>query len=63
MAWDFDRWGTSHIESAEEYEKAWIGQQFGNYTDEKGIEDITSIVSRYLKLNGSKKPEIVKDST
>lgn len=63
MAWDFDRWGTSHIESAEEYEKAWIGQQFGNYTDEKGIEDITSIVSRYLKLNGSKKPEIVTDST
>ena len=25
LAWDFDRWGTSHIESAEEYQKLWVG--------------------------------------
>ncbi len=63
LAWDFDRWGTSHIESAEEYQKLWVERQFGNYTDEQGIEDITSVVSRYLKLNGSMKPEIVTSST
>lgn len=63
MAWDFENWGTSHIESAGDYQKQWVKQQFGNYTDEQGIEDITSVVSRYLQLNGSKKPEIVTSST
>lgn len=63
MAWDFERWGTDNINSAEEYQTSWIAEQFGNDTDEKGIEDITSIVSKYLKLNGSKKPEIVTSTT
>lgn len=63
MAWDFDRWGTDHTDSAEEYQEAWIREQFGTYTDEQGIKDITSVVSKYLKLNGCKKPEIVTGTT
>lgn len=63
MAWDFDRWGTSNVSSAQQFQEAWMNEQFGSYTDPSGIEEISSIVSKYLSLNGSRKPEIVKGST
>lgn len=60
MAYDFDTWGTSHIKSADEYEKNWLKEQFGNYMTEDEINDVASLIDEYTRITTLRKPEIVK---
>lgn len=63
MAYDFDRWGTNNKNSADEYTENWVKQQFGNELSETEISDVASIMTEYLNINGSRKPEIVLSNT
>ncbi|MDR1701023.1 MAG: glycosyl hydrolase 115 family protein, partial [Lachnoclostridium sp.] len=63
MAWDFEQWGTTNIDSPENYTEQWVQEQFGKYTGQQGLEDLSEILSEYLKINGSRRPEKVTAST
>lgn len=63
MAYDFDTWGTSHIKSADEYEKNWLKEQFGNYMTDDEINDVASLIDEYTRITTLRKPEIVNTST
>lgn len=63
MAWDYDKWGSSNINSTEEYTRQWMEEQFGKDTDEKGIQDLTTIFEEYLKINSTRRAENVTATT
>lgn len=63
LAWDYERWGSSNINSTEQYIRQWMDEQFGKDTDEQGIQDLTTIFEEYLKLNTTRRPENVTAST
>ena len=63
LAWDYERWGSSNINSTEQYIRQWLDEQFGKDTDEQGIQDLTTIFEEYLKLNTIRRPENVTSST
>lgn len=63
MAWDYDKWGSSNINSTEEYTRKWMEQQFGKDTDQQGIQDLTAIFEEYLKINSTRRPENVFSNT
>lgn len=63
MAWDYDKWGSSNINSTEEYTRQWMEEQFGKDTDEQGIQDLTTIFEEYLKINSTRRAENVIATT
>lgn len=63
LAYDFDTWGTNGINKTREYTKKWASQQFGNNVEEELIDGITDVLSDYIKMNGSRKPEVTFSNT
>ena len=63
MAWDYDKWGSSNLDSTEEYTRQWMEQQFGKDTDQQGIQDLTTIFEEYLKMNSTRRAENVFSTT
>lgn len=63
MAWDYDKWGSSNLDSTEEYTRQWMEQQFGKDTDQQGIQDLTTIFEEYLKINSTRRAENVFSTT
>ncbi len=63
MAWDYDKWGSSNIDSTEEYTRQWMEQQFAKDTDQQGIQDLTTIFEEYLKINSTRRAENVFSTT
>lgn len=63
MAYDFDTWGTSNIDSATEYEDLWLKEQFGNYFNDYEINEVSKIIDDYTRITTLRKPEIVTSST
>lgn len=63
MAYDFDTWGTANIDSASEYEDMWLKEQFGNYLNDDGINEISEIIDDYTRITTLRKPEIVTATT
>jgi hypothetical protein len=54
--WNLDKWTADRLG---EYTKLWVKQQFGDrYTDE-----IADILTKYLKYNGRRKPELLDSLT
>lgn len=63
MAWDYEKWGSSNIDSTEQYTRQWIEQQFGKDTDQQGIQDLVTIFEEYLKINSTRRAENVFSTT
>lgn len=62
LAYDYDKWkGENQIE---EYTRMWSDQQFGyESVSKETIDEIAKLQLEYLKLNGTRRPEIVYNST
>ncbi len=63
LAYDFEAWGTDGLNKTREYTKKWVKQQFGNSAEEELIDGISSVLSDYTKINGSRKPEVTFANT
>lgn len=63
LAYDFDTWGTQGINKTKEYTKQWVMQQYGSIVEENLIEGIANVISDYTRMNGKRKPEIVRATT
>lgn len=63
MAYDFDTWGTANIESADQYERNWLKEQFGTYLTDDEINDVADLLDTYTKITTFRKPEIVNTTT
>jgi hypothetical protein len=55
-AWNPDKWPADRLA---EYTKLWLKQQFGN----RYIDEIADILTKYLKYNGRRKPELLDSLT
>lgn len=56
LAYDFDKWGTSHFNSAAEFTREWIGMQFTLATEEQKAM-IQFILDGYTQLTTWRLPE------
>ncbi|WP_342565685.1 glycosyl hydrolase 115 family protein [Paenibacillus sp. FSL R7-0345] len=63
LAYDFDAWGTAAMNKTKEYTERWVRQQFGHAADEAAVHGITGILADYTRMNGRRKPEIIRPDT
>ncbi|MDR0949898.1 MAG: glycosyl hydrolase 115 family protein [Lachnospiraceae bacterium] len=63
LAYDFEQWGTSNIESPHTFLKQWTAQQFGTYVPMDIQERITSILETYTHMNANRRPEALSPYT
>ena len=62
LAYDYDAWKDEN--KIEQYTREWTEQQFGyDEVSEETINEIAQLQLDYLKLNGTRRPEIVYNST
>jgi hypothetical protein len=57
LAYDFDTWGTSNINSAAEYTERWIDTQFGDAVSDKQKTRINEILEGYTQWSAVRIPE------
>lgn len=63
LAYDFDAWGSNAINRTVEYTRRWVEQQFGSSLDAESVDGIAQLLSDYTRMNGRRKPEIIRTST
>lgn len=63
LAYDFEAWGTGAINRTAEYTVRWTQQQFGHIADQEAIFGIAQVLSDYTRMNGRRKPEIIRPFT
>lgn len=63
LAYDFEAWGTAAINRTKEYTERWVQQQFGHAADEAAVCGIAGILADYTRMNGRRKPEIIRQDT
>lgn len=63
LAYDFDKWGTTAINTTDEYTRQWVKQQYGAVLDNDTINGIAEVLNDYTRLNGKRKPEITYYNT
>ncbi len=61
LAYDFDRWGTSNKNSAEDYTKHFVSQNFGMLS-ESVREDIKDLLLGYTGITSRRRTEAINDS-
>jgi hypothetical protein len=63
LAYDFEAWGSGSINRTAEYTKRWVAQQFGHALDPEAVSGIAQVLADYTRMNGRRKPEIIRPST
>lgn len=63
LAYDFEAWGTRAVNRTAEYTERWTAQQFGHVLDRDAISGVAQVLEDYTRMNGRRKPEIVRPST
>ena len=61
MAYDYDRWGSSNINSAAEYMQSWVERQFGGILNQDGLDKLADTYNRYTRLMHMRRPEHLDD--
>lgn len=61
LAYDYEKY--SNADATYAYYKEWAKQQFGSLCDAKTVDEISTILRDYLKMNGARKPEKMFPST
>ncbi len=57
LAYDFERYGSSAINSTETYVKSWIRKQYGGWLTDAQLEDVYTVINGYTKYNNLRTPE------
>ena len=60
LAYDFDRWGTDNKNSAKEFTKHFVGQNFAGLSKDKQ-EDIEKLLLGYTKITSRRRTEAMND--
>lgn len=63
LAYDFDTFGKNGRNQTSAYIDNWVKQQFGGHVPVKKLEQISSILKDYTKMNSSCKPELLDQYT
>ncbi|MEK5445337.1 glycosyl hydrolase 115 family protein [Paenibacillus sp. FSL R7-0331] len=63
LAYDFGAWGTGAPNKTAEYTEQWVRQQFGHAADEAAVSGIAGVLADYTRMNGRRKPEIIRPET
>lgn len=63
LAYDFEAWGTGAINQIVEYTQRWVEQQFGAGLKPGTVDGIAAVLAEYTRMNGRRKPEIVRAGT
>lgn len=61
LAYDYEAWGISNINSVAEFTKQWIGRQFSAASEEQR-EKIHEILDAYMKLTSQRLPESLNET-
>ena len=57
LAYDFETWGTSAINSTEKYTLQWMDKQFGENLSEEQKRELAEILTECVYLNSLRRPE------
>ncbi|MCT8139958.1 glycosyl hydrolase 115 family protein [Anaerobacillus sp. CMMVII] len=57
MAYDFEKWGTSALNSTDLYTKQWIEKQFGGVFGPDEMEKVWELLTGYTKIAHNRRPE------
>lgn len=57
LAYDYDKWGVSNINSAQEYTKQFVNQAFGARVSDNVISDMYDLLMGYTKIAHKRRPE------
>ena len=60
MAYDYDKWGVKNKNSASEYSKLFVSQNFANYSVEDKAE-ILDLLEEYTRISHIRRPEHMND--
>ena len=63
LAYDYEKWGASNIESPEDYLDKWVREQFGGFADEDKLREIRELIDGYTYVNLCRKPEALQPDT
>lgn len=62
LAYDYDKWGVSNLESAEEYTKAFVKQQFYGQIEEPLAKEISDLLTEAFLVLYKRRPESLNSS-
>ena len=57
LAYDFDAWGSSNINSADEYIHELMGKVFGNVYSDEDVEELAEMYIKYTRIMHNRRPE------
>lgn len=61
LAYDFDKWGTSNLNSPKEYTEQFVCRNFKGRADEEELKSITKLLTGYTKITGARRTEAMND--
>lgn len=57
LAYDFEKYGTTALNSVEGFVRDWVKQQYGDWFTENRLDDIFTVLNGYTKYNNVRTPE------
>ncbi|MBO4337302.1 MAG: glycosyl hydrolase 115 family protein, partial [Lachnospiraceae bacterium] len=57
LAYDYDKWGISNINSADEFNSAFVERQFGNSLDKAAKTAVAGLLKGYTRIANNRRPE------
>lgn len=61
LAYDFDRYGTSHPNNTEAYINRWLHGQFGSIMSKSDLADVVRVINMYSRICERRKQEVMND--
>ena len=60
LAYDYERWGISNLNSPDEYTRSFVEKQFGAWMDDKQKQDVVHIIKGNTRLGHNRRPEAMR---
>ena len=57
LAYDFDKWGISALNTTEKYTQQWVDKQFSGYFSKESCSDICEVLTEYTRIAHMRRPE------
>ncbi len=63
LAYDYDTWGISAVNSTGEYTERWMRRQLGTVVTEEQVAELSEILTECVRLNSLRRPEALDSHT
>ena len=60
LAYDYEKWGISNLNSPDEYTRSFVEKQFGAWLDDKQKQDVVHILKGNTRLGHNRRPEAMR---